>query len=129
MRPLRWRGGWLSGGVALLLLVAFLTLRPKGVPLPGVSHADKLAHALAYFTLAAWFGGVFRPERYLALALSLIAFGVVLELLQALMPQRFADGYDMLANATGVGLGVVACALGLGGWCQWIENRVHERHA
>ncbi|MEO0421358.1 MAG: VanZ family protein [Pseudomonadota bacterium] len=124
MRPLRWARAWLTGGIALVLLVVFLSVRPSSEPLSSVEHSDKFAHLLAYGALALWFSGVFRTPGSLLVAGALIALGIALEGVQALLPTRSVDVGDVLANALGVGLGVAAGAMGLGGWCRWIENRV-----
>lgn len=124
MRSLRWARAWLAGGITLVLVVVFLSVRPIGAPLPEVENSDKFAHLIAYCTLALWFSGVFRKASYLAVAGGLIGLGIGLEGVQALLPARSADPGDALANAAGVGLGVAAGAVGLGEWCRWIENRV-----
>ncbi|MEM9386407.1 MAG: VanZ family protein [Pseudomonadota bacterium] len=124
MRSLRWARAWLTGGIVLVLVVVFLSVRPVAMALPAVSNADKFAHLIAYFTLALWFSGALRRASYLPLAVALIALGVGLEGVQALLPVRTADLGDGLANAIGVGIGVAAGAAGLGEWCRWIENRL-----
>ena len=52
MRALHWRGFWLSGGAALVLLVTFLCLRPSTGGEQLFPNADKWAHFLAFFALA-----------------------------------------------------------------------------
>ncbi len=87
--------------------VTWGSLQP-GVELPGqLWNADKVYHLFAYAWLALLPFAVFQvPRAALCAALAMFGLGVVLELLQSLIPGRFASGMDMLANALGVGLGI-----------------------
>ena len=88
-----------------LLAVITLSVIPEGtLPDPGIS--DKLAHMAAYAALAMAGGIAHRGTRSLfLLAAGLLVLGTGLELVQALLPGRFASGYDVLANVIGIALG------------------------
>jgi VanZ family protein len=98
------RHGGVMKGILLLavLIVAWLTLTPKAVPLPG-ADLDKLAHLGAFFTLAlltdlAW------PERPLgwrAVAL-LWLYGAGIEIAQHYVPNRSLSAADLAADIAGV---------------------------
>ena len=95
--------------VGLLAVVALSVLPQGAVPHTGLS--DKVDHMAAYAALALAGGIAFRGARSLfLLALGLLALGSGLELVQALIPDRYASGYDILANAIGIALGTASAA-------------------
>ena len=101
------RAGFAVGAVAITVL----SLMPAD-ELPSTGMWDKLEHALAYGVLAAvgalgWAG---RARAWAVLGASLVALGLVLELLQAVVPGRFTDAGDALANLIGTLLGMSAVA-------------------
>ena len=93
----------------LLAVVSWFAFAPVhfedgGLPL------DKGRHLMAFGTLA-WvavqaFGGQRRSVA--AIALALLAYGVVIELVQSLIPGRFPSGMDVAADAVGIVLGLLA---------------------
>lgn len=87
--------------------VVWGSLQP-GVELPSQFwNADKVYHLFAYAWLALLPFAVFRDRgAALGTALAMFGLGLALELLQSLIPGRFASAADMLANALGVGLGI-----------------------
>ena len=83
--------------------------------LPSLGLWDKLEHAVAYAVVAAlgglaWAG---RTRAWAAIGVSLVLLGVVLEILQSMVPGRTSDPADAAANLVGtlIGLGGIA-ALG-----------------
>ena len=110
MRPLRWRFLWLSIWLAMLAAVAIGSLLPAHdlPPLPLFAQADKLEHLLGYAALAAWAALLFSRSRTLVVvAFGLVAFGVGIEIAQALFTiDRQAEVLDALADAVGVALGL-----------------------
>ena len=81
--------------------------------LPAIDVWDKLEHALSYAVLAvlgalAYAG---RGRSTVVLGVSLVAMGVVLELLQAFVPGRSTDPGDALANLIGVLAGLSAVSM------------------
>lgn len=92
--------------LAALGVVGVLLLLP-GTALPQANLWDKLQHAAAFALLAVLGGIAFpQPRHRLPVAVALILFGVVCELLQLLVPGRSASVLDAVADAVGV-LGVV----------------------
>lgn len=115
-RDLRWRPAWIAGGFALVAIVTYFCLIPS-TSLPSVGLSDKVEHALAYLLLALWFGGLVPPSKYFRLGLSLVAFSILIELLQSAMGfGRSADVEDVVANAIGVLVGLGLCAVGARRW-------------
>lgn len=123
MLPLRFRKVWLGLGWLMVAFVCFGSLLPAPEmdlrPLVG----DKLIHFGAYLVLTVWFGGLYgRPLNYVVIAAVLIALGLVLDMLQGMMPTRQFDLLDVLANSAGALVGFVALLAILGGWCGAVER-------
>jgi VanZ family protein len=119
--PLRYPRSWLAAGLLLLGfgLVAALTAVPAAVT---VAVNDKLIHLIGFVGLMVWFGGIFQPRLGPVLALSLSAYGLLIELLQSLTVTRQAEGLDLLADIAGVLLGWLLSAAGLSRWCTKLES-------
>ncbi len=129
MRPLRWPRAWLVLWAAMLLLVAVLSLAIVP-PLPEVPNSDKFGHALAYASLAAMAVQLFSGKRTLIrVALLLIAYGIAMEFLQGLTPNRTPDPMDALANSIGVVIGISAAFTPLRNALAWIEQRLGDANA
>lgn len=70
-------------------------------------HLDKLEHMLSYFVLMSWFAQLYETKQSrIFYALFFIMLGVLLEILQGLGQTRFFEYADMLANTTGVMIGL-----------------------
>ena len=93
---------WYALGVLMLMAVAFVSLMPA----PDIGVGDKVSHLVTYFLLAGWFGLLACNPGMLALSLvGLIAYGMIIEVLQAQTGYRFAEWGDVLANTAGCLLG------------------------
>jgi len=102
---IRWAA--ITGFAAGVAAVSVLSLIPSDA-LPGIEVWDKLQHLLAYLVLAVTGAVAFPGRRSLPwLAIGLLILGCVLEAIQAFVPGRVADVDDAVANAIGVGLGLV----------------------
>lgn len=96
----------------LLTVISYLALSPA--PPPSVDTGwDKLNHLLAFASLAVAACFSARASRIHALrsALALLAYGALIEILQTLMPPRQGEWADLLADAIGIALGLLAAAL------------------
>ena len=120
MKPLRFRYFWLAGGILMLLLVLNFSLVPMGGRNIGVT--DKVAHFLVFLVLMVWFCGVFRGRVTPWVALGLLAFGILIEVLQSRLPHRSAELLDTLANTGGILLGWGLAVAGLGRWTALLES-------
>lgn len=117
----RLRGLWLLLGLLLLGAVLFLALMP-GSDAPDVGLSDKLLHLLTFAVLMVWFAGLVPERRHWQLALVLLAYGIMIELLQAQTPDRHAEVADVVADGAGILLGWIAARLGLARWPHWLER-------
>lgn len=125
MLPLRYGRVWLFAGWAGVLGAAIVSLTP-GTSVMSLPLSDKLIHALVYLVLMLWFGGIYRRRRYLPIAASLFALGVALEFLQTRVG-RDRSALDMLANLTGILVGLALAWHALGGWCVKAEGWLRAR--
>lgn len=120
--PRCWQAiGWLA-----VLVVVVLTVMPD----PPTMHVpvlswDKAQHTIAYAGLMWWFRQAWRPRR--AWIVFLIVLGVSLEAIQWTTNTRHFELADMVANAVGVGFGVLIAATPLGRTLAWMDDRVLRR--
>jgi VanZ family protein len=106
-RPLR-----LSLYAAAVGVLLWLTLAPTD-ELPKVSLWDKAEHAIAWFVLTA-FGLALSPRRPRAIAFFALVLGVLVEVLQAILPLgRDSDWHDAAADSVGVCAALGLYVLGL----------------
>ncbi len=96
--------GWVGVALALVFSLGPPTLDEGG------GHADKLAHVAGYGVLMFWWAQLVMVRRW-RLALAVVLFGLAVEGLQGLTPNRLPDAADALANLTGVLLGWLAARL------------------
>ncbi len=99
---------WLTIGYALVVLVVFLSLTSSPVDMElGFPYQDKFFHAIAYFTLMAWFSQIYHDKfQRNMIAVVLVFMGVTLEYLQSFDANRYSEIADIVANITGVALGL-----------------------
>lgn len=100
IRVAGWRVAFACAAVAIL----FLALMPGTGGQDWFVHADKLRHAAAFLALWA-IGKQARFQPSWALAAVLLAFGIGIELAQALTPTREPSLGDVLADALGIAAG------------------------
>jgi VanZ family protein len=106
VRPLRYFWLWLAFGWLTVAAVIALSLTAHPVEVP-LRYGDKFGHLLAYGALMGWFVQLYQSRRMLLLhALSFVAMGVALEYLQR-YSGRYFEYADMVANASGVLLGLL----------------------
>lgn len=99
--------------------VLVLSLLPHPEVLP-VQVWDKAQHAFAFLVMALC-GAVAWPARLARVLCGLLAYGVLIEFLQALTPTRSADAADVVADAIGL---LLAAGLVRGG--QVVARRVRR---
>jgi VanZ family protein len=76
----------------------------------GGSHSDKLVHLAGYAVLMFWWTQLVVDRRW-KLALVAVLYGIAIEGLQGLTPNRQPDAFDALANSAGVLIGWLAAHL------------------
>ena len=124
-QPLQAQRLWLFTGILLLLVVAVVSLIPIDQPLP-IEGADKFEHVLAYFVLMYWWGMVQTRRQWFWL-IFLVLYGLALEGIQGLLPHRFMEWRDAVANTAGVILGLLVLRTRAGSLLAWLEAKLGNR--
>ena len=96
---LAWR---LAFGLCMLAILV-LALMPTDVPIPSTGW-DKSNHLLAFFVMAL-LGLRAYPGRTMAVLTGLVAYGVLIEVLQSFTPNRSAEWQDIVADSVGLVVG------------------------
>lgn len=109
---------WLRASFgAVLMLATWIALRPITAE-KWFSGQDKLLHLAAYASFYLW-GCASFPDARWRLPAALLAYGVAIELLQALTPYRTMSLADAVANALGLVLGAVLLRMARRRWPEW----------
>ncbi len=128
MFPLRYSRVWSVLGWTFLCIVIALSLLPGTAPSNSAIATtlfDKAGHAILYFLLMVWFGGVYTQRWHVVVAIALVVQSAVLELIQARLPYRSFDTMDLLANTGGILVGLLFSILLVAGWCLTVEKRLN----
>jgi VanZ family protein len=112
---LRYRNVWLIGAWSLVGVVAYLSLMPNP-PEPFQFHmVDKVEHGIAYAAMSWWFCQIYQSARSrIAVCAALVAYGVLIEILQGMTGYRYFEYADMLADSIGVVIGMLLACTVLG---------------
>ncbi len=100
------RGWWQGLFVLVLPVTLVVALLPLRLRHDTFEHTDKLMHVGAFMGLAvlaalAW------PGRQRVVFTGLIAYGVLVEVLQSFFPPRAASMADVVADGLGIALGLL----------------------
>lgn len=127
MLPLRYVRLWLAGGVMLALAVLSGSLVPGDYVEDAMVWNDKVTHALTYAVLTLWFAGIFPRRRYGWVVLGVFLLGATIEVLQGSMSLgRQGDYADLLANSSGIVVGLLLALAGCGVWALRVEARLQR---
>ena len=118
---------WIVAIVVLVIAIIYSSLTPRPV-VSSESFSDKMAHFLAYFTLALLGSGIASPARLWRTMLRCFLLGATLEAAQALLTEhRVADVADLAANAAGIAMAWLIAGQGRAGWglraAAWLSER------
>ena len=105
---IRWRRSWRLLLVCLLGVVSWFAFMPQ-TSHDVVAHLDKVRHLLAFSTLALVASLGWTPGRRTTLyvACGLMAYGLLIELVQTLLPTRSGSAADWLADGVGIAIGLL----------------------
>jgi len=113
---------WWSVGWAIVVFITISCLEPPRY-VPNLHLWDKLEHAVAFFGMSVWFGGLVRRSRYPVIGILMLLFGGGIEIAQGAMRLgRDEDIMDFAADAVGIAIALVVLYLGLGAWTRWVER-------
>ena len=106
---LHFRIFWLTLSWLWLLVIinlSFITI-PKSIEFT-IPHLDKVEHTFSYFILMFLFAQCYRLNKTRAVyAVIFICIGIMLEILQSFTITRQFEFADMIANSSGVILGLI----------------------
>lgn len=112
---LRYRTGWLIGAWSLVGVVAYLSLMPNPPTPFEFRMFDKVEHGIAYAAMSWWFCQIYQSARSrLWVCVALLAYGVLIEILQGMTGYRYFEYADMLADGVGVVAGLLLARTVLG---------------
>jgi VanZ family protein len=104
----------LKGNIYIIAIIVTLSILYLSlVKMPsydvGIANLDKLQHCFAYFTLSSsWLLVFYKKNKKHLIVGSCILFGIIIEILQnKLTDHRTGDYLDIIANSTGVFLGLL----------------------
>ena len=96
---------WWGLGWGMVLFILASTLAPERY-VPDLHLWDKAEHALAFFGLTFWFGGLLSRARYPAIAAVMLLLGSGIELAQGAMNWGRDGGHPGFSGRCGRDLGV-----------------------
>ena len=124
--PLRYPRFWL--GSSLVLLITVLALSAIRSPVQSAfSNTDKWTHLLAFTFLMIWFSGLFRFRLSALVAVGLLIYGILIEVLQTFVVYRYSEPADVLFDLFGILIGWALSAAGLRHWCQTAEGWLPDK--
>jgi len=97
--------------ICVIVGIGILSLfprEPSGVELP---INDKIGHGIAYFVLMINGGIVMRKKRWTAVGIGAFIYSILLEGVQYFVPGRSTDAYDLIANGTGIIVGLIVLSM------------------
>jgi VanZ family protein len=125
-KPLKLIRIWYALGAMMLIAVAIACLMPA----LEIGVGDKFSHLITYFLLAGWFAMLARGRAALVWTLAgLVAYGMLLELLQGQTGYRFAEWGDVVANGIGALAGVTLYFTPLRRLFRFMDSRFASRSA
>ena len=104
----------------MLVAVLYFALAPS--PALMFFKSDKAGHLTAFTVLMLWFGGIFRLRMSPFVALGLLAFGIMIELLQNRLDYRSAEIADAVFDCGGILIGWALVATAIGRWAGAVES-------
>lgn len=128
MQPSRLRRIWRFLGWCFVVAAIWFSLTPEP-PSAVFVAGDKPAHMLGYAALMLWFAQLHRTlAAKVRIALALVGLGIALEVLQGIGGVRSAEALDALANACGVGGGLLLSFTPCASLLRWLEARAQVNH-
>jgi len=134
MLALRHAKRWQVASFIILFLVLASALMPAVWFWDHRSHAfswldgvDKWLHGITFLVLSLWFSGMYQSRSYWKIGIGLILFGLMIEASQRAVSYRTAEWFDVGADAAGIVIGLSVAAMGVGGWCLRVEERLADR--
>jgi len=133
MLELQYVAAWRSMSVATLILILTAMVVPSDwlwLDDPSFHRYifDKWLHGITFCALTLWFCGQYARSSYWRIVLGLLAFGVLIEIMQRMVSYRTAEVMDLAADVAGIAAGLALALAGAGGWTprfeRWVQKRI-----
>jgi VanZ family protein len=86
-----------------LTVVSVLAVLPNYNALPGIiSYSDIINHITAFFVLMMLFHYAYPRHHHMVLASWMLAYGVLIEIIQFALPTRYGDPFDVISDGIGI---------------------------
>lgn len=105
MMSLRYYKVWWLLSTLAIVSSTYLALMPSPPGSLDVSYGDKVQHVVGFFMLYCWFMQLLQRALHRRLVISLLLYGVLIEVLQGLTGYRAMEAADVLADLSGILLG------------------------
>jgi len=107
-----WRPLWQRLSLALMLLTCGFAFAPT-VPTLDMNNGDKVQHILAFLCVSGCSALSARAgwRQVRTSGLTMLVFGVFIELVQSFLPTRSADWRDVVADCVGIAVGLALVAV------------------
>ena len=113
--PLKFPKLWLTIGFLMIAVVVYASLTPTPPQIASFPQSDKFVHFVTYLILMLWFAQIYSLKTiHFLLFVGFVSMGIVLEFLQGMSEQRSFEYLDMLANSSGVLLGLILAKTPMG---------------
>ena len=110
---------WQTIGWLLVAAIVLFSIVPKP-PQPPLITSDKSHHLLAYAGTMFWFQLAFNARfRWI---IFLVGLGIALEIIQGLLSYRYFEYADILANISGVVIGLILANTPIGQLMPYLDN-------
>lgn len=122
--PRKVAAGWFWVGIGLCAFALIMAIKPAAADPAPFPAFDKLMHATVFAVLSSWFAAL-QPSarRWSIIALALTAFGIAIEVLQA-VTGRDPSVWDVAADMAGIAIGILLLRVITAACLRYIEARV-----
>jgi len=129
---LRFNRIWKTVNFFIFLLVTIIMLAPPTWLFSAdISKSfflnDKFLHMCVFLIMTIWLSGQYTFDSFKKIGFLLFLFGVVIEIIQFVLPYRNAELLDLLANLLGIFIAIVIVNLGYFGWLLKLEMLIKPR--
>jgi VanZ family protein len=121
-RMLRLNNLWHAIAYLIILSIIVLSLIPHPEEITHFTFSDKIQHIMAYAVSMFWFGLCYRRDRLYKIGIILLILGIVIEVIQGQTGYRTMSFYDVVANVTGIAIGLMLSFSRLSLMLQYIEK-------
>ncbi|PIK13998.1 VanZ family protein [Halobacteriovorax sp. JY17] len=122
MKELKLQKIWLFIGLSYIAGIFYLCLRRSAPSTPPFEHFDKILHFSAYFFLMSYFTLILKKSSYKKVFILFVIMGILIEFLQLMTGYRSFELLDILANTTGLIVGLFTFGKYLSNILVHIEN-------